>query len=481
MAVIEQSGLMKYKDQSGNVYLMLPITNADNVDGLEELIDEAKIVGKGVITAGDSAAYTATVAGITALESGFSFIMIPHVTSTTVSPTLNVNGLGAKTLKTRVSGSTATTVAAATTNWLGANMPVRVTYDGQFWIAEMVRPNADDIYGTVKIENGGTGATTAEQARINLGITTDMVAVQEHVADATIHVTAEEKQAWNDSVLLKSVTAALPTSAAWQSVTYGDGKFVAVAYRSNKAAYSNDGITWTQTTLPTSTTWQSVTYGNGKFVAVAYDSNIAAYSNDGITWTQTTLPASTYWCSVTYGNGKFVAVTNGNNIAAYSNDGINWTQTTLPASVRWISVNYGNDKFVAVASGTNVAAYSEDGINWATELDVLESVSGANVTDKAKKILGLEGEYTESEIQTMWDSVKVVTLVTFTITDPFEVGGPTGSFTAERGMTLTEWLASSYNTSHVPASFEHDTYGTVTLSGVDENYIKEGSSFEWTI
>ena len=90
-------------------------------------------------------------------------------------------------------------------------------------------------------------------------------------------------------------------------------------------------------------------------------------------------------------------------------------------------------------------------------------------------------EYTESEIQTMWDSVKVVTLVTFTITDPFEVGGPTGSFTAERGMTLTEWLASSYNTSHVPASFEHDAYGTVTLSGVDENYIKEGSSFEWTI
>ena len=93
----------------------------------------------------------------------------------------------------------------------------------------------------------------------------------------------------------------------------------------------------------------------------------------------------------------------------------------------------------------------------------------------------ITGEYTESEIQTMWDSVKVVTLVTFTITDTLGVGGPTGSFTAERGMTLTEWLASSYKTSHVPASFEHDTYGTVTLSGVDENYIKEGSSFDWTI
>lgn len=42
MAVIEKSGLMKYKDKSGNTYLMYPITNTDNVDGLEEAIAEAK-------------------------------------------------------------------------------------------------------------------------------------------------------------------------------------------------------------------------------------------------------------------------------------------------------------------------------------------------------------------------------------------------------------------------------------------------------
>lgn len=38
MAVIEKSGLMKYKDKSGNLYLMLPITNMDNVDGLDEAL-----------------------------------------------------------------------------------------------------------------------------------------------------------------------------------------------------------------------------------------------------------------------------------------------------------------------------------------------------------------------------------------------------------------------------------------------------------
>lgn len=38
MAVIEKSGLMKYKDKAGNIYLMYPITNTDNVDGLDEAL-----------------------------------------------------------------------------------------------------------------------------------------------------------------------------------------------------------------------------------------------------------------------------------------------------------------------------------------------------------------------------------------------------------------------------------------------------------
>lgn len=40
MAVIEKSGLMKYKDKSGNTYLMYPITNIDNIDGLDETLAE---------------------------------------------------------------------------------------------------------------------------------------------------------------------------------------------------------------------------------------------------------------------------------------------------------------------------------------------------------------------------------------------------------------------------------------------------------
>ena len=80
-----------------------------------------------------------------------------------------------------------------------------------------------------------------------------------------------------------------------------------------------DGVIWTQRFLPASASWQSITYGNGVFVAVTYNSLIAATSPDGITWTQRVLPASANWQSITYGNGVFVAVVeSGSTIAATS-------------------------------------------------------------------------------------------------------------------------------------------------------------------
>lgn len=134
-------------------------------------LDEAatKLYGEAVTTEGDGAAYTATVDGITELVAGIYFMMIPHTTSTTVLPSLNVNGLGAKKIRRRVSNSTVTTVASVTANWLYANKPVMMTFDGTYWVADITRPNAADLYGTVAIESGGTGATTADAAREALG------------------------------------------------------------------------------------------------------------------------------------------------------------------------------------------------------------------------------------------------------------------------------------------------------------------------
>lgn len=124
----------------------------------------------GITTAGNGSAYTATVMGITALTAGVSFIMIPHVVSASTAPTLNVNSLGAKTLRRRLSSIVTGVQAGYTTTWLAKGVPFRVTYDGTQWIVDgQNKPAAADLYGTLAIDKGGTGATTATDACTNLG------------------------------------------------------------------------------------------------------------------------------------------------------------------------------------------------------------------------------------------------------------------------------------------------------------------------
>ena len=160
----------------------------------------------------------------------------------------------------------------------------------------------------------------------------------------------------------------MPSSGRWQSVCYGNGKYVAVAQNTNIMAYSTDGINWTQGNMPSTESWYSVCYGDGKFIAVAGYSgtNIMAYSTDGINWTQGNMPSTESWYSVCYGDDKYVAVIgNGSaTIMAYSTDGINWTQGNMPSRENWPSVCYGNGKYVTVAYNTNIMAYSTDGISW---------------------------------------------------------------------------------------------------------------------
>ena len=165
--------------------------------------------------------------------------------------------------------------------------------------------------------------------------------------------------------------------------------------------------------LPSDKTWSSVTFGNNRFVAVASHSNIAAYSDDGITWTQTELPSSEQWSSVVFGNNRFIAVASNSNIAAYSDDGITWTQTELPSSEQWRSVAFGDNRFVTISRSTS--AYSDDGINWYDNTDVLTYPDNTDIKDRIKNVLGIGQSISTKEVSSMIDVAIAAKMDSYTI------------------------------------------------------------------
>lgn len=139
-------------------------TGTDNIGGLASLLNLSAIT-----TGGTGSAYTARLNNVATLTNGLSFIMVPHVVSQSVSPTLNVNGLGAKPIRQLLSDSSGTAVAGGMATWLRAGKPVRVTYDGAYWIVDFTRPNASNMYGTIALSqlanDIGTVAVSATEPK----------------------------------------------------------------------------------------------------------------------------------------------------------------------------------------------------------------------------------------------------------------------------------------------------------------------------
>lgn len=166
----------------------------------------------------------------------------------------------------------------------------------------------------------------------------------------------------NSSILLHSVDgmnwleSSLPSAGNWR-IGYGEYKFVALAYNSNKAAFSEHGIEWESFEMPQSDAWSDIAYGNGRFVAVVYNSDRAVYSEDGKTWAYATLPFSAKWELVCFGDDKFIAMADGQK-AAFSTNGMDWEIIELPSNFNWRSIAYGNGRFVSAGLSSKFSIHS---------------------------------------------------------------------------------------------------------------------------
>jgi hypothetical protein len=272
----------------------------------------------------------------------------------------------------------------------------------------------------------------------------------------------------------------LPVATTWTDIAYGNGYWVIISndkvdldpvdnpgvdFAPSRALYSNsNGIGWRETSMPNNEPWENVIYGNGKFVAVAKRSNSVAYSTDyGYSWSLGTGTISADWTGIAYGAGRFIAVASGftyedletttvsgggsgarftvisngltysiigtdagsgyspgtvirilgtslggatpandltititevglggagygggtlagtpaenSTVSMYSTDGITWTSSELPINSGWSDVTFGNGTFVVVSSSGDNTLYSQDGITWSQNIIPIGAVN----------------------------------------------------------------------------------------------------------
>ena len=290
-------------------------------------------------------------------------IVTPTITTSAIIPTIygSASTLGNLTLQGNDDDFTGAVLIKTDTDSNYATKAGALQVDGGLYVTkkEYIADTTDSNYGTKAgslVTEGGAYiakktyiADTTESTSNTTGsiVTAGGVGIAKNLYVGTINYTF-------------TLGATPDFDIDWHSVTYGNGKFVAVAYNgtiTTRAMYSTDGITWNLGDTPdVNMSWHSVTYGNGKFVAVAYNGTIttrAMYSTDGINWSLGATPnVNIGWYSVTYGNGKFVAV-------AY--DGTNTTRAMYSEFTKIGKIDLASDLYLNNYSYTYIGNGTDDG------------------------------------------------------------------------------------------------------------------------
>ena len=157
---------------------------------------EAELEAMYIAESTDGIAYTATVPGVTELKHGMHIVILPSRNSASTSITLDVNGLGAKYVRLPLSFNNVAASMPKMATYYSVGKPLHLWYDesyahGQWKVFGKNRTSAQDLYGTVPVESGGTGATTAEDALETLGAVS-LIEYNEKIAALEARIAALE-------------------------------------------------------------------------------------------------------------------------------------------------------------------------------------------------------------------------------------------------------------------------------------------------
>jgi len=162
-------------------------------------------------------------------------------------------------------------------------------------------------------------------------------------------------------------------------VLYAVGNTLTIAGTSLGGTSPANDLTLTVTAVASGSQGVSAVTASGtavtaKFVAIATGTTGTAYSTDGVSWTAGAMPSGLNFTAIDYGAvagiGYYVAIATGTATAYYSLDGINWSAGAIGQSAAWNDIVYGNGKFVAIAQIDTVTSYravsSNGGATWTT-------------------------------------------------------------------------------------------------------------------
>lgn len=171
--------MSKIVDEIHTKMQTVALSNLTNIsdDTFRDKAKAAGVAGIPIIDAysSDGIAYTAEVPGLKGLTNGMMITIVPNITSASKTPTLNVNGTGAKMVRLPLSFNNAAMATPKLDTYFTSGRPITLQFDanyiaGGIWKTMKQRTSAQDLYGTLPIEGGGTGGTTADEAIAALGI-----------------------------------------------------------------------------------------------------------------------------------------------------------------------------------------------------------------------------------------------------------------------------------------------------------------------